>query len=128
PELQEDLFKVLAQNNRASGVIVAKVLRRIVKRLNKFIHYLLSHPIFSTHELVWEFLVVSEIQRDLITHRTHSKVSYLLENIYDTYPTFVEDLQGENVQFANAGATLGILQGGVRHLGITARKLGSCRK
>lgn len=38
------------------------MIKKVIKRLNKFVQYLLLHPVFSSHELIWEFLVVPEIE------------------------------------------------------------------
>ncbi|KAJ3300432.1 hypothetical protein HK104_000490 [Borealophlyctis nickersoniae] len=141
PDLR-DLFTTphTLANARATAALTSRFLRRIVKRLNKFVHYLLSHPVFATHELVWEFLVVPEIEAmvydepyllfktDMIIARTKSKCDYLLESIYDNYAPMVENLDAVNGEFKMAEETLNVMQNGAKAVGIAARKVGKGRK
>ena len=39
-----------------------RILRKIIRRLDKFLEYILMHPSFKTHELTWEFLAMNELE------------------------------------------------------------------
>jgi len=52
----------------------------------------------------------------------------MLENIYDTYSPIVENLEGSNGLFNGAETTLVMLQGAMRVVGLTGRRLGKARK
>lgn len=41
----------------SAAVVVASV-----RRLDRFLNYLVEHPALSMHELLWEFVLVNEIQ------------------------------------------------------------------
>ncbi|KAJ3323589.1 hypothetical protein HDV06_001613 [Boothiomyces sp. JEL0866] len=69
-----------------------RVLQLISTRLGIFLEYLLGHPKFATHELLLEFLHVSEIERDMVLARIHSKVEYLEDTIRNSQPTVVENI------------------------------------
>src|SRR5271169_5309008 len=50
------------------------VLHYLEHQLDSFLLTLLRHPTVSTHELLWEFFMVSDLRRDLIAERSQSKV------------------------------------------------------
>ena len=61
------------------------VLRDIHFRLDAFLKTLLTHPSFATHELVWEFFLVPDIDMAAIGERSTRKAETRAENVKDEY-------------------------------------------
>ena len=68
------------------------VLQDIQVRLDKFLKIMLAHSTFSTHELVWEFILFPEIQPDMMAERSRKKVELRREKIREDYEP-VEDVR-----------------------------------
>lgn len=66
------------------------VLQDIQVRLDKFLKIMLAHSTFSTHELLWEFILFPEIQPEMMAERSKKKAEIRTENIRDEYEP-VED-------------------------------------
>lgn len=96
----EHLAKLLALENPASWLpsitgtrspfqIPSKpsraVLRDIQVRLDGFLRILLSHTTFATHEMLWEFFLVPEIQADMMEQRSKLKAEIRVEKIREEY-------------------------------------------
>ena len=60
-------------------------LQDIQVRLDRFLKIMLSHSTFSTHELLWEFVLFPEIQPDMMAERSRKKAEIRSENIRDEY-------------------------------------------
>ena len=60
---------------------------------------MLMHPTFATHEMLWEFFLVPELQLDMMEQRTLLKAETRAERVRDEYEP-VEDVR-EVVQFVN---------------------------
>ena len=93
-----------------------------------FLLDLLSHPIFKTHELVWEFLVVPSIDCDLLSSRTKMKREHLLENIHDTHSPVFEDLDKVVSVFKESHESFSKLQGLMKMMGASAKRLGHSKR
>ena len=61
------------------------VLRDIQMRLNDFLKILLAHSTFATHEMLWEFFLVPDIQADAMEQRSKLKAELRIENVRDEY-------------------------------------------
>ena len=61
------------------------LLRDIQFRLDAFLKTLLTHPSFATHELVWEFFLVPDIDMTMIAERSTRKAETRAENVKDEY-------------------------------------------
>ena len=61
------------------------VLRDTQIRLDNFLRALLTHATFSTHELVWEFFLVPEIDEAMLSERSKRKAESRVDNIKDDY-------------------------------------------
>ena len=61
------------------------VLHDIQTRLDKFLKIMLVHSTFSTHELLWEFILMPEIQPDMMAERSLKKAEIRQENIMEEY-------------------------------------------
>ncbi|MCJ1399824.1 hypothetical protein MMC11_003027 [Xylographa trunciseda] len=68
------------------------VLHDIQVRLDKFLSIMLAHSTFSTHELLWEFILVPEIQPEMMGERSTKKAEIRAENVKDEYEP-VEDVR-----------------------------------
>ena len=61
------------------------ILRDIQLRLDAFLRTLLLHPTFSTHELVWEFFLVPDIDPAMLSERSARKAESRIDRIKDEY-------------------------------------------
>ncbi|RDA89488.1 hypothetical protein CP533_3306 [Ophiocordyceps camponoti-saundersi (nom. inval.)] len=75
------------------------LLRDIQLRADWFLRIMLGHPTLATHEMLWEFFLVPELQLDAMEQRTRLKVEARREKIRDEYEP-VEDV-AEVEQFAS---------------------------
>jgi len=57
------------------------VLRDIQVRLDGFLKILLAHSTFSTHEMLWEFFLVPDIQADMMDERSKLKAETRVEKV-----------------------------------------------
>jgi hypothetical protein len=103
----EHLAKLLALENPASWLpsiagmrspfqFPAKpsraVLRDIQVRLDGLLKILLAHSTFSTHEMLWEFFLVPDIQSDMMEQRSKLKAETRVEKVREEYEP-VEDIR-----------------------------------
>ncbi|KAG5984634.1 hypothetical protein E4U55_003967 [Claviceps digitariae] len=110
----EQLAHLLAEENPASWIpsmsdirspfqIPVKpsraILRDIQARTDWFLRVMLSHPTLSTHEMLWEFFLVPELQLGAMAQRTKLKVETRIEKIKEEYEP-VGDIR-EVEQFVN---------------------------
>ncbi|GAB7338996.1 hypothetical protein MBLNU457_5664t1 [Dothideomycetes sp. NU457] len=61
------------------------VLRDVQLRLDNFLRGLLTHATFSTHEMVWEFFLVPDIDQTLLQERSKRKAEIRVENVREEY-------------------------------------------
>jgi ankyrin repeat protein len=76
------------------------VLHDMQEKLDKFLKVLLTHPTFSTHEMLWEFFLVPELQPEMMGDRSRHKALALAESINDDYEPVTLEGIGEAEQFA----------------------------
>ena len=67
------------------------VLQDIQVRLDRFLKIMLAHSTFSTHELLWEFVLFPEIQPEMMDARSRKKAEIRSEKILEDYDP-VEDV------------------------------------
>ncbi|KAL3473797.1 hypothetical protein BJX99DRAFT_233060 [Aspergillus californicus] len=67
------------------------VLHSMQERLDRFLKILLSHPTFATHELLWEFILVPELQPQMMADRSRRKAQVLSESIADEHEPITAD-------------------------------------
>lgn len=94
----EHLTKLLAIENPASWIpsvtglrspfqIPSKPSRATLKdlqvRMDWFLRMMLLHPTFSTHEMMWEFVLVPDIQPDMMAQRSKLKAETRSEKVRD---------------------------------------------
>lgn len=58
-------------------------------QLDRFLKVLMTHPTFSTHEVLWEFFLVPDMKPEQIEARAKLKRDFLHENIEDDYEPLV---------------------------------------
>ncbi|KAF4978919.1 hypothetical protein FZEAL_4805 [Fusarium zealandicum] len=75
------------------------ILRDMQSRADWFLKIMLMHPTFATHEMLWEFFLVPELQLDMMEQRTLLKAETRSERVRDEYEP-VEDVR-EVEQFVN---------------------------
>ncbi|KAL9580289.1 MAG: hypothetical protein Q9203_006360, partial [Teloschistes exilis] len=68
------------------------VLQDIQTRLDRFLKIMLAHSTFSTHELLWEFILFPEVQPDMMEERSRKKAETRTDNIKEQYEP-VEDVR-----------------------------------
>ncbi|KAI9808414.1 MAG: hypothetical protein M1827_007473 [Pycnora praestabilis] len=76
-------FQVPSKPSRA-------VLREIQIRLDHFLKIMLAHSTFSTHEMLWEFFLVPDIQPDMMAERSKKKAETRLEKVKEEYAPVVD--------------------------------------
>lgn len=87
-------FQIVSKPSRA-------VLHDIQISLNRFLKILLSHPTFSTHEMLWEFFLVPEMQSEQMAQRAKLKAELLKETIQDEYEP-ISDVQDVDQNIAHS--------------------------
>ncbi|GAO19566.1 hypothetical protein UVI_02039170 [Ustilaginoidea virens] len=61
------------------------ILRDIQTKTDWFLRIMLSHPTLATHEMLWEFFLVPELQLEAMEQRTKLKVETRIETIKEEY-------------------------------------------
>lgn len=110
----EQLIQLLGEENPASWLpsmtdtrspfqIPSKpsraILRDIQAKTDSALKVLLNHPTFASHEMLWEFFLVPELQLDVMRERSKLKGEARMERVRDEYEP-VEDMR-EVEQFVN---------------------------
>lgn len=74
-------------NLRAPTQIPSKpsraTLRDLQHRIDWFLRILIAHPTFSTHEMLWEFILVPDLQPDMMEQRSKLKAETRAEKVRD---------------------------------------------
>ncbi|KAJ2963101.1 hypothetical protein NQZ79_g1828 [Umbelopsis isabellina] len=82
-------------------------LDRATQALNTFLSCLFENHTLKIHELVWEFVMVPDLQRDVIRRRSSAKRDLLLESISDEYSSSLENLENVAVEITHLAQELG---------------------
>ncbi|KAF9279791.1 hypothetical protein BGZ88_012549 [Linnemannia elongata] len=93
------------------------------RRLDMFLNYLSDHPVLANHELVWEFMLMPELQREMIAERSQCKQENSIDSIFDNYPSVVENLEHEETYFKFLNEEIVKLDKAVHDVWICSRKL-----
>ncbi|KAI1423337.1 hypothetical protein F5Y12DRAFT_786079 [Xylaria sp. FL1777] len=75
---QRSPFQIPSKPSRA-------VLRDTQMRSNAFLKIMLSHPTFATHEMLWEFFLVPDLQADMMEQRSRLKAETRVERVRDEF-------------------------------------------
>ncbi|KAL8695633.1 MAG: hypothetical protein Q9224_003277, partial [Gallowayella concinna] len=71
-------FQITARPSKAT-------LQDLQVRLDRFLKIMLAHSTFSTHELLWEFILFPEVQPEMMEERSRKKAETRAENIKEQY-------------------------------------------
>ena len=82
-------FQIPSKPSRAA-------LQDIQVRLDRFLNIMLAHSTFSTHELLWEFVLFPEIQPEMMAERSRKKVELRSEKIKEEYQPIDDVHEVEN--------------------------------
>ncbi|KAF7719324.1 Myosin light chain kinase-related family protein [Penicillium ucsense] len=77
------------------------VLHDLQEKLDRFLKTLLSHPTFSTHEMLWEFFLVPELHPEMMADRSRRKAAVLNETIADEYSPITLEGMRDTEQFVS---------------------------
>ncbi|XHF97236.1 hypothetical protein AWENTII_000834 [Aspergillus wentii] len=77
------------------------VLHDLQEKLDRFLKILLTHPTFATHEMLWEFFLVPELQPEMMADRSRRKAQVLSESIIDDYQPVTPESMRETEQFVS---------------------------
>lgn len=72
------------------------ILRDIQLRMDAFFHNLLAHGTFSTHEMVWEFFLVPELDPEMLLERSKRKAEARVDNVKDDFEPIIDTHEVEN--------------------------------
>ncbi|KAJ5698476.1 hypothetical protein N7462_000481 [Penicillium macrosclerotiorum] len=75
------------------------VLHDLQEKLDRFLKTLLTHPTFSTHEMLWEFFLVPELQPEMMADRSRRKAAVLMETIADEFAPVSHEGMRDTEQF-----------------------------
>ena len=81
------------------------VLHDIQVRLDRFLKIMLVHSTFSTHELLWEFILFPEIQPEMMAERSKKKAELRGEKITEDYEP-VDDIKEVELFVGHARDTI----------------------
>ncbi|KAK4634759.1 UPF0507 protein [Fulvia fulva] len=98
------------------------VLRDIQIRLDQLFHSLLTHGTFSTHELVWEFFLVPELDTDMLNERSKRKAETRVENVKDDFEPVKDTQEVENFAVFSREQVRGVTQAVRKVIRVTNRQ------
>ncbi|KAG0375340.1 hypothetical protein BGX24_009240 [Mortierella sp. AD032] len=119
PSLEGFFSPFLLSPSRPSKTVLAISARR----LDMFLNYLSDHPVLANHELVWEFMLMPELQREMIAERSQCKQENIIDSIFDNYPPVVENLEHEETYFKFLNEEIVKLDKAVHDVLVCSRKL-----
>ncbi|KAF9981895.1 hypothetical protein BGZ65_003458 [Modicella reniformis] len=119
PSLEGFYPPFLLSPSRPSKTVLAVSARR----LDMFLNYLSNHPALANHELVWEFMLMPELQRDMIVERSQAKQLNAIDSIFDNFPRTVENLENEETYFRHFNDETLKLEAAIQQVRKYARKL-----
>ncbi|KAF9125050.1 hypothetical protein BGX30_000635 [Mortierella sp. GBA39] len=119
PSLEGFFSPFLLSPSRPSKTVLAITARR----LDMFLNYLSDHPVLANHELVWEFMLMPELQREMIAERSQCKQENSIDSIFDNYPSVVENLEHEETYFKFLSEEIVKLDKAVHDVWVCSRKL-----
>ncbi|OCK81068.1 hypothetical protein K432DRAFT_327073 [Lepidopterella palustris CBS 459.81] len=84
-----------SMNNFASPFLIPSrparsILRDIQLRLDSFLKVLLTHSTFATHEMVWEFFLVPDMEASMLAERSARKAETRMERVKEEYTPILD--------------------------------------
>ncbi|KAF9080264.1 hypothetical protein BGX23_002385, partial [Mortierella sp. AD031] len=119
PSLEGFFSPFLLSPSRPSKTVLAISARR----LDMFLNYLSDHPVLANHELVWEFMLMPELQREMIAERSQCKQENNVDSIFDNHPPVVDNLEHEETYFKFLNEEIVSLDKAVHDVWVCSRKL-----
>ncbi|KAF9084735.1 hypothetical protein BGX29_002406 [Mortierella sp. GBA35] len=119
PSLEGFFSPFLLSPSRPSKTVLAISARR----LDMFLNYLSDHPVLANHELVWEFMLMPELQREMIAERSQCKQENNVDSIFDNHPPVVDNLEHEETYFKFLNEEIVNLDKAVHDVWVCSRKL-----
>ncbi|KAG0053855.1 hypothetical protein BGZ83_000329 [Gryganskiella cystojenkinii] len=119
PSLESFYSPYLLSPSRPSKTVLSITARR----LDMFLKYLSNHPVLANHELVWEFMLMPELQRDMISERSIRKQESNIDSIFDNFPPVVDQLDHEEMYFKHLNEEIVRLEAAVQLARKCSRKL-----
>jgi hypothetical protein len=85
-----------------------QIIHQIEIQLTAFLRTLMSHPTFSTHELLWEFMLVQDLSRQQCIDRCRGKLESKKELQYEDFIVYTSgDLEAIEVFLTHAAEETG---------------------
>ncbi|KAG2179984.1 hypothetical protein INT43_003771, partial [Umbelopsis isabellina] len=103
-------------------------LDRATQALNAFLGCLFENHTLKIHELVWEFVMVPDLQRDVIRRRSSAKRDLLIESINDEYSSSLENLESEKQFFLFTKNAMQPLHTALARVAFCSKRIQSCYK
>ncbi|KAF9427391.1 hypothetical protein BGZ94_004991 [Podila epigama] len=119
PSLEHFFSPFLLSPSKPSKAVMAMSTRR----LDMFLNYLSNHPVLGNHELVWEFMLMPELQREMITERSLCKQESIVDSIFDNFSPVVDDLEHQEMYFEHLNSEILKLEGAVQLVRKCSRRL-----
>ncbi|KAG0265918.1 hypothetical protein DFQ27_000282 [Actinomortierella ambigua] len=119
PSLEGFYSPFLLSPSRPSKIVMSSTTRR----LDMFLNYLSDHPLLRDHELLWEFMLMPELQKEMISTRSQTKQESALDTIYDSFSHHVDHLENEEEYFKMLQQTMVQLDRAIKQAQRSARKL-----
>ncbi|KAG0244655.1 hypothetical protein BGW41_006894 [Actinomortierella wolfii] len=119
PSLEGFYSPFLLSPSRPSKIVMSGTSRR----LDMFLNYLSDHPLLKEHELLWEFMLMPELQKEMISTRSQRKQESALDTVYDSFPHHVDHLENEEEYFKMLQQTMMQLNRAIKQAQCSARKL-----
>lgn len=91
-------FQIPSKPSRAA-------LQDIQVRLDGFLKIMIAHSTFSTHELLWEFILFPEIESEMMAERSRMKAEIRVENIKEEFDP-VDDVREVEAFVGHARETI----------------------
>ncbi|KAI8620863.1 hypothetical protein BC830DRAFT_1225091 [Chytriomyces sp. MP71] len=105
-----------------------QIIKQVVSRLNGFLRYVISHPLFAPHDLLRTFLSGSELNTQAIESSTNTKLISIEETIESTYPNTVDAIETATLFFQTSTTKFTQLKNALNETSQSARKLGVSQK
>lgn len=122
----DDIFSV--DSLILSNPAIVRFTRRSQRRLNQYLTYILHHPIYFCHELLWEFILLPELPYDRLRARTLSIISSDRASLLDQYPSYVDSIDDSTNLFHQAELTLKNIKHAVQQVTSAAKRLSKSQR
>ncbi|KAI9014049.1 hypothetical protein DFJ74DRAFT_709608 [Hyaloraphidium curvatum] len=114
----------------ATAVAASPVVRRLERRVNRFLRHLFSNPSWRSNELLWEFCMDVPLNWTMVRERTQSKREMAIEDVVARYDGKygTEGIRATELWIAEALKRASQLQTSLRAVGAAARRNARARR